>query len=286
MSDNKDLSKLIHEPNFTKIPNVVLDHWLSNLTPHTSVVLLFICRKTFGYQGKNGKDNISLSQITKGTNMSKNSVLKSIKILESELLIKRTANKSRSGDKDSNTYEIFIHKEEEIKNNFVVHDVNHVVHDVNQGSARREPRVVHDVNIQKKTYKRKYTKEKQQQQEVGDVDNLNSSSFEQHEPTKKESFDKLCRKEANSIFKLLSNQKQHFGDDWLIEESVIISLCKKECPSYVLDQVLFMISKHRKALEMIHTSKANLAKPVNNPIGCLKYFFKTNQAESLNKKNI
>lgn len=289
MIDNQKHTNLIEQPNFTKIPNVVLDYWLTHLEPYTSIVLIFLCRKTFGYQGKNGKDNISLSQISKGTNMSRPSVIKSLSILENLLLIKKCFNKSKCGDKDSNTYEIFIHDPKQIKENYVVNDVDHVVNDVDYGGKRRLPQVVNDVYIQKKTIQKKIDKRKQQQLEEGeDVDNFHfDSSSEKVDSEKKESFKQSCRSSADSMFNLLRNKSEKFGEDWLISSDVLCCLCMKECPAYVLDQVNYMILKHQKALEMMRSSyKIKDAKPVKSPIGYLKYACTTNQAESIHKKDI
>lgn len=146
------MTKTIHEPNFTQVPNVIFDYWMHELDHCTSLVLLFLCRKTFGWQKT--KDSLSLTKIESGLKMSRNRVIKSLKILEEHELIIKQQHTNCHGDKDPNTYELIIHERGD--NGGVVHDVNHVVHEMNHpGSAPHELGVVHDVNIQKKDIQNK-----------------------------------------------------------------------------------------------------------------------------------
>lgn len=141
------MSKSIHEPNFTQVPNVIFDYWMHELDHCTSLVLLFLCRKTFGWQKT--KDSLSLTKIESGLKMSRNRVIKSLKILEEHKLIIKQHHTNCHGDKDPNTYELIIHEG-------VVHDVNHVVHEMNYpGSAPHALGVVHEMNIQKKDIQNK-----------------------------------------------------------------------------------------------------------------------------------
>ena len=52
------------KPNFTQIPNVFFDEWLGDLGKGELKVLLYVMRRTYGFQ-KN-KDRISLSQLQTG----------------------------------------------------------------------------------------------------------------------------------------------------------------------------------------------------------------------------
>ena len=52
------------KPNFTQIPNVILDKLMSNLTDAELRVLMYICRRTYGFHRK--ADKISYSQFEKG----------------------------------------------------------------------------------------------------------------------------------------------------------------------------------------------------------------------------
>ena len=51
-------------PNFTQIPNVVLDEWMAELSKGELKVLLYVMRRTYGFQKES--DNISISQICEG----------------------------------------------------------------------------------------------------------------------------------------------------------------------------------------------------------------------------
>ena len=51
-------------PNFTQIPNIILDEYISELGHAEIKVLLYICRRTYGFQ--KGSDKISLTQFEKG----------------------------------------------------------------------------------------------------------------------------------------------------------------------------------------------------------------------------
>jgi len=157
-SDTYD--KRINEPNFTMVPNIIFDHWLNVLDHCTSLVLLFICRKTLGWH-KN-KDSLSLSKIESGTNMSRNRVIKSLKILEDVGLIKKELHKNAFGDQDPNTYELIIHEG--------------VVHEENQGgSAPNELGVVHGVNRQKKPLQNKM---KENRKSFGDYVKFTDEEYE------------------------------------------------------------------------------------------------------------
>lgn len=97
---------LIQAPNYTQIPNVIFDYWMEKLTPAEFKVLLFICRKTFGWQKT--KDSISRSQIAKMTGLNRDTVRKSITVLEEHNLVIKHQSISEWGDNDPNSYEINI----------------------------------------------------------------------------------------------------------------------------------------------------------------------------------
>lgn len=60
-------------PNFTQIPNIILDEYLSRLSHAETKVLLYLCRRTYGFH-KQG-DYISISQICNGIKTSDGTVL-------------------------------------------------------------------------------------------------------------------------------------------------------------------------------------------------------------------
>lgn len=86
------------KPNFTQIPNTILDELLSVLSESELKVLLYICRRTYGFHKQN--DRISTSQLMNGirdkdgvhldtgTGLSNKSILDSIKSLEKLGIIK------------------------------------------------------------------------------------------------------------------------------------------------------------------------------------------------------
>lgn len=51
-------------PNSTQIPDVILDIWLSLLSPSEVLVLLYLCRRTFGW--RKSHDRVSMLQIMSG----------------------------------------------------------------------------------------------------------------------------------------------------------------------------------------------------------------------------
>lgn len=148
------------EPNYTQIPNVIFDYWMSKLSETQFKVLLCICRKTFGWQKI--RDAISLNQMEKMTGLSRNSVVNSLKKLAFLKLVTITKNKTTYGDDDTNQYALNIQSMGSAPNELPsapneppsARNELGVVHEMNQG-------VVHEMNTQKKDYtKERHTKEK------------------------------------------------------------------------------------------------------------------------------
>jgi len=69
----------INKPNYTQIPNLILDNIHKYSLPEFKI-LIFICRKTFGWHKK--KDRIAYSQIIKGTGLGKNTVPRAVNLLK------------------------------------------------------------------------------------------------------------------------------------------------------------------------------------------------------------
>jgi len=67
--------KYIFPPNYTQVPNVILDNQ-GNLTESGLRVMLAVCRKTFGWHKR--EDELSLSQLMKLTSMSRQGVINGI----------------------------------------------------------------------------------------------------------------------------------------------------------------------------------------------------------------
>ncbi len=106
MSDNNDpYCPSIPAPTFTQIPNVVLDYWMPRLTLPELAVLVFICRKTFGWHKT--EDKISRSQLAKGTGLSRPTLKVAIDGLVAYGLVNRTEVNSGSGC-ESNLYSLIV----------------------------------------------------------------------------------------------------------------------------------------------------------------------------------
>jgi hypothetical protein len=109
-------SKGFLRPTTTPTPDEIFDVWLSELTGSELKVLLYIVRRTFGF--KKDVDWISLTQICqgivtrdgkvldRGTGLSRTSVSRAIKTLESLGLIVVSRSRDKSGEYTVNTYRL------------------------------------------------------------------------------------------------------------------------------------------------------------------------------------
>jgi phage replication O-like protein O len=105
-------------PNTTQIPNEVFDTLLPHLSGGELKVLLYICRRTFGF--RKDSDRISLTQISKGiitkagrvldqgTGLSKRHVITALKTLEKKNIIKVSRMVDETGLHEVNTYSLNI----------------------------------------------------------------------------------------------------------------------------------------------------------------------------------
>jgi phage replication O-like protein O len=104
-------------PNSTQVPDIILDHWMAELSGAEFKVVMYIARRTYGF-GKE-RDTISLTQIAegivrrdgtvldRGTGISRASVARSVKTLEEMGIIIRKTNLSETGREfEENTYSI------------------------------------------------------------------------------------------------------------------------------------------------------------------------------------
>jgi phage replication O-like protein O len=106
-------------PNTTQIPNDVFDTLMPSLSGGELKVLLYICRRTFGFQKEH--DRISLAQISKGittktgraldhgTGLCKRHVINALKALEKKNIIIITRTVDETGLNAVNTYSLNIH---------------------------------------------------------------------------------------------------------------------------------------------------------------------------------
>jgi hypothetical protein len=103
-------------PNTTQIPNEVFDTLMPHLSGGELKVLLYICRRTFGF--RKGSDSISLTQIAhgittkagrildQGTGLSKRQVQRALRVLESRKVILVERKVDETGLHEINTYRL------------------------------------------------------------------------------------------------------------------------------------------------------------------------------------
>ncbi|MCC6168721.1 MAG: replication protein [Caldilineaceae bacterium] len=103
--DIKDIGGIL-VPNAFQVPNEVVDDgWLKELGGAEIKVLIFITRKTFGFN-KIGGDRIPLSQIIAGTGLSRQTAVSAIQVLEDCRLIRVVRGRSEDGVRKMNFYQL------------------------------------------------------------------------------------------------------------------------------------------------------------------------------------
>lgn len=101
----KDIGGIL-VPNAFQVPNEVVDEgWLKELGGAEVKVLIFITRKTFGFNKISG-DRIPLSQIIEGTGLSRQTAVTSIQVLENCHLIRVVRGRSEDGVRKMNFYQL------------------------------------------------------------------------------------------------------------------------------------------------------------------------------------
>lgn len=129
-------------PNYTQIPDQVFDELLPILSGNEIKILMYICRRTFGF--KKGTDNISLAQMVSGitakdgtkldggTGLSKASVARALKDLEDKDIILRVRRSDPQRGDLPTTYQLniidprkLLSREEGGSNNFEPPRVSH-----------------------------------------------------------------------------------------------------------------------------------------------------------------
>jgi hypothetical protein len=101
----KDIGGIL-VPSAFQVPNEVVDEgWLKELGGAEIKVLIFITRKTFGFN-KIGGDRIPLSQIIDGTGLSRQTAVSAIQVLENSRLIRVVRGKSEDGVRKMNFYQL------------------------------------------------------------------------------------------------------------------------------------------------------------------------------------
>jgi phage replication O-like protein O len=116
VADNQATFPGFQFPNTTQIPNEVFDTLMPHLSGGELKVLLYICRRTFGFRKES--DSISLTQIAhgittkagrildQGTGLSKRHVINALKALEKRNIITVTRKVDATGLNTVNTYSL------------------------------------------------------------------------------------------------------------------------------------------------------------------------------------
>lgn len=108
--ESKDIGGIL-VPSAFQVPNEVVDEgWLNELGGAEVKVLLFIIRKTFGFNKITG-DRIPLSQIIIGTGISRQSAVAAIQVLEGCELIRVIRGESQDGLRKTNFYQLITRRD-------------------------------------------------------------------------------------------------------------------------------------------------------------------------------
>jgi len=143
----------IPQPNYTQVPNVVLDEYLPEATPAEAKVLLWLCRSTFGWH-RDWTDSrySSLAQIVKRTGLSKQGVINSLKALHSRQLVRWRIDPETS----AKAYSLRLVDEQpqaEVPTQPSTLSRPEAVHSVDQPGTLSRPEAVHSVDHVKETGK-------------------------------------------------------------------------------------------------------------------------------------
>jgi Fe2+ or Zn2+ uptake regulation protein len=211
---------------------------------------MFVCRKTFGWHKVS--DCLSLTRIEKGTGISRPTISKSLKHLESIGLLKKTQHQNELGDQDPNTYELVVNEnpeeipKEEDDDEGVVKNFNHPVKPVNQGVVKDfNHGVVKNFNYTKENI---YTKKNNNKEGVVFYECL--SKFESLSDDEKRSLQKFPEERVKlaldfakiespktSLIQLLIWHCKQATPPLASEAKQIEALCKKLEKDYVSDSV-------------------------------------------------
>lgn len=103
---------VITKPNFTQVPNVVLDYWIHHLKNSEFKVLLILCRQTFGWH--RNQVELSIKKIMNLANInSRPMITNALKSLEEKKLIIKKSFENEDGSRAPNVYEINVYDPDE-----------------------------------------------------------------------------------------------------------------------------------------------------------------------------
>jgi hypothetical protein len=203
------------EPNFTQVPNVVIDELAPELTEAELRVLLYIVRRTFGFHRE--WDYISLSQLTDGirtregeqldhgTGMSRKAVSQGCARLVDKGIITVEKRRTAEGDNDINAYQLRFRERR--------NDGAEVVTEGNHPREQGLPGVVTE------SYPQKKVSQKKDQQEIDTLRNSKEQStnlrqVERGDTRARQGVEKGRRRELppDSIAALITDLSVEFHD--------------------------------------------------------------------------
>lgn len=155
----------VPRPNYTQVPNVVLDEYLPAVSPAEAKVLLWLCRATFGWHREYTDSRYSsLNQIAKRTGLSRGGVIKALKQLHTQSLVRWYIDPATG----AKAYSLRLEDEQpqaEVPDETSTQSIPGLVHTVDQASTQSIPGGVHRVDHYKET-KEKETKERKERKKA------------------------------------------------------------------------------------------------------------------------
>ena len=106
MASQSQVSNAIPAPNYTQIPNVVLEYWANRLRENELRVLLLICRLTFGWHRSSVE--MSLKEMERSLGRSLTVIKRALIGLENFGLIERDRQQEANGDYRKTRYKLKI----------------------------------------------------------------------------------------------------------------------------------------------------------------------------------
>jgi phage replication O-like protein O len=208
--------------NFTQMPNVVFDYWMSRLKDSEFKILVCLCRKIYGWHKTS--DSISVSQLCKVTGLAKQTVINGVKELESLNLVTKIQTQDDRGYLP-NTYKL---------NTQIPEDKLYTDENLGGGGPNSRPPLVQNLDhplvqnldIQKKdSAKERHTKEKSASPpasaEASALSSYFFSKMKEKEPDLKppKSF-KEWDKEMEKLLRLDKRdpEKTRKMIDWIVED--------------------------------------------------------------------
>jgi phage replication O-like protein O len=237
----EDSKNRLPKPNYTQVPNVVLEDWLPEMKGAELKVVLAICRKTFGWHKV--KDRISLTQLQKATGLSRQGVINGLNDAIDRGIVEKTGNA-----KTGYSYELLVNEVDHLADhNDLTGQYSRpvLVNEVDQASQRSRPALVNEVDTQKKLKETKERKNKEIKDDNLPVDAGASSLLNGSTPVTLEGWMEHIESEANPVTGLgnmavtilgLDQQdkklfgrvgqiyKKDFGGDWRFMASKIWAL--------------------------------------------------------------